>query len=155
MNKKVNRVFILTGIIFFLAFTVNSCIPAEPEIPDLGDIEIERHLTATGITANFQKSSMNCPRDFTGVGIYCGKSRSSCTADSVLITNPHPSLDAFIEGSLNGASLEANADKAKILTVKYNCQVESTFEHTYKVFFFSNGNKIAEENLEVRLLYEN
>ncbi len=155
-NTTLRLGILLTTAITF-AFIGSSCDGSDPTgdpSPPIETPEANSYLFKSTISAFHKIGESPCPQKVAEIKTFCGRNGDSCTADSVVITNPHIGLDASFGNGQQSTSLHSSPQGHRTLTVNFNCQVAMTFTHKYKIEFYKDGVKVDEQELTVNMTVE-
>lgn len=153
-KKTTLRLGILFVTAITFAFIGSSCDGTEdPRFNDnpAPTPEINSFLFTSTVNATHIIGTSSCPQKIAEIKTFCGRSGDSCTADSAVITNPHPGLDASFDNGQQSTSLDNNPQGHKTLKINFNCQVAMTFTNKYKIEFYKDGVKVDEQELTVNM----
>ncbi len=106
-------------------------------------------LSEYSIIATHTVGSSACPQFLDLIDVYCSPSAAtSCTADSVVISNPHPQLNTkFANGGTTFSKLNKDPMFGTYFTVEFNCTEAKTVNHTYVLILYKDGVEVGRENL--------
>jgi hypothetical protein len=153
-SKKTSlNIFFSACIALSLAFILNSCTEDDntPPANNTPLPEGNSYLFTSNVSATHTIGSSPCPQVVAEIKTFCGRDGTLCTADSVVITNPHQGLDAKFENGKQSSSLDSDPQKNKVLKVEFNCQVAMSFTHKYKLEFYKGGTKVDEQELTINM----
>lgn len=152
-SKKTSLyIFFSACIALSLVFILNSCTENDDNPPSTNNTplpEVNSYLFTSSISATHKIGESPCPQKIAEIKTFCGRSGDSCTADSVVITNPNTGLDAKFDNDKQSTSLDSDPQKSRTLTILFNCQVAMSFNHTYKLVLYKKGVKVDEQDLEI------
>lgn len=150
-NSKIDfRLFGILIVVFLIG--LSACSPAPSPTPNPPPTAEENSFLFTSlVTALHKIGESPCPQEIAKIATFCGRKNDSCTADSVVITNPSTGLDAKFENGKQSTSLDDNPLSNKTLIIHFNCQIAMSFDHTYKLVFYKNRVKVDEQSLGVQM----
>ncbi len=157
-RKATLNLSILSLIVLVFVFAVSSCKPETVDNivpPFVPAPEPNSYLFTSDVSATHAIGISPCPQDIANITVFCGRTNDSCTADSVVITNPHMGLDAqFINGRQSTTLSADTQSTSEELHIEFNCQVATTFTHKYKLIFYKDGIKVDEQDLKINMTVE-
>ena len=114
--------------------------------------EADSYTQKSSCEAEHTVGSTSCPQAVCSVPIYCGKTETSCTADSATIKQQFPGLKCTFENGEMWTPLNTtDAKKGVNLNVEFTCAVAQSFERTYQIEFYKNGSKVDEQEFKVKM----
>lgn len=153
---KFKITLLLSVLLGFIAiFTLSNC--SNKEIDDAFETPVARaedsYLETSYMIVDHTIGDSPCPQEGGTLRLYCNKDGGTCTADSAVITNPHPGLNATLGTSKSESVSFKSPDNVNSvsLNVEFNCNVAQSFKHKYTVVLYKDGVKVGEEELEVEV----
>ena len=155
-TKTTSKLIVLLVIAVAFGFVASSCDgsdnSADPEpTQEPAKREDNSHLEKSACEQEHIVGGSNCPQDVCSVPVYCGRDENSCTADSAAFAGQQPGLECTFGNGQTWTALDSDPTKGTNLNVKFTCQVAQSFERTYTINFYNQGNKVDEQDFKVKM----
>lgn len=154
--KTTTKVITLLIIATAFGFVATSCgdLEEEEEVEPTQEParEEDSFMEKSSCEAEHTVGSTSCPQNVCSVPVYCGKTETSCSADSAAIDGQQTGLTCtFDNGEMGTALNTTDAKKGVNLNVKFTCAVTQSFERTYLIGFYKNGSKVDQQDFKVKM----
>lgn len=154
--KTTSKIILLLVVAIAFGFTANSCLapppPDEPASEPEPTREADSYTHKNSCEAEHTVGGTSCPQDVCSVPVYCGKTETSCTADSAVLDGQQSGLKcSFDNGELWTPLNTTDAKKGVNLNVEFTCAVAQSFERTYLIDFYKDGSKVDQQEFKVKM----
>lgn len=150
LNKRTNIILFCICLVIAMASCKKEKVEPSPDDPP-GFSNV--YIIAPELYIEHTKTVSPCPHNIGEVSVACAEDiNDPCKVDSVVITNPHPSLLAGFVSSNGGTSAKLEPKKEDKILVAFNCTANESFTHIYKVNLYLKGQLVKTEEFEVTVV---